>query len=180
MRHRHAADRAGSRVGRMRKACRLQACWHRGGSRPGRLACPAASAAVECWRSLARPCGLPARAGQGLKHSHWDKVLPHLDYALFCIKSPIPGGLRPRWLAARAGWGRAQRSAACPQADSLPGATAVRCVPGRLPCCLLRSAVCLTTWAMPFLAPAPAPRRCRRQVRVDHQAADRACPGLCG
>ncbi|KAI7842618.1 hypothetical protein COHA_003722 [Chlorella ohadii] len=28
--------------------------------------------------------------GQGLKHSHWDKVLPHLDYALFCIKSPIP------------------------------------------------------------------------------------------
>ncbi|KAL4451931.1 hypothetical protein ABPG75_007593 [Micractinium tetrahymenae] len=27
--------------------------------------------------------------GQGLKHSHWDKVLPHLDYALFCIKSPI-------------------------------------------------------------------------------------------
>lgn len=31
-------------------------------------------------------------AGQGLKWSHWDKVLPHLDYALFCIKSPIPGG----------------------------------------------------------------------------------------
>lgn len=27
--------------------------------------------------------------GQGLKRRHWDTVLPHLDYALFCIKSPI-------------------------------------------------------------------------------------------
>lgn len=37
------------------------------------------------------PGWAPLCAGQGLKHSHWDKVLPHLDYALFCIKSPIPG-----------------------------------------------------------------------------------------
>ncbi|PSC70718.1 pyruvate formate-lyase 1-activating enzyme [Micractinium conductrix] len=37
--------------------------------------------------------------GQGMKESHWDKVLPHLDYALFCIKSPIPD--KYEWITKR-------------------------------------------------------------------------------
>lgn len=80
--------------------------------------------------------------GQGAKHAHWDKVLPHLDYALFCIKSPIPGAFAQRrgraWAHEREapGWlCQVQRHHSWPWLDILPCLQATRplCRPSAAP-----------------------------------------------
>ena len=83
--------------------------------------------------------------GQGTKHAHWDKVLPLLDYALFCIKSPIPGGccavLRTgscMQRAARAfllvsGWSVQQRLRHPTHPHTAPSCAALCCCPTVLP-----------------------------------------------
>ena len=115
-------------------------------------------AAPTCpWRSPPNhaACPLPPPAGQGMKHSHWDKVLPHLDYALFCIKSPIPGGCQPATPAPHQAASAAPFHPPCPRLSS------------------------------PWLRPAPPPQPppppapCR-EVRMDHQAQDWAGAGVCG
>ena len=124
----------------------------------GALRCAALPAAAKKCRQR---CGamrcdaMHSLAGQGMKAHHWDKVLPHLDYALFCIKSPIPGavparcgdgGLPPLWV------GGVEDAAGLPRFFLI---TLMPCPRARPPC------------------------SGRREVRAHHQAPYRAGAGVC-